>query len=136
MCASGLVGVKRSHDDDDGEMNDDNGDEDLKRLRVDLTEKSESDVEGSYVSDDEEPVGLAVDAGTDIEDEMVEISTGQDEDEDEDDMDAGAITTKLPEILANEDVPIQTILTRPQVPELTAEQRERKLLAILTASSV
>jgi len=134
---SGLAGIKRPHDNDNGnQMNDDDGDEDLKRLRVDLTEKSESDVEGSYVSDDEEPVGLAVDASTDIEDETVEINTGQEEDEDEEDMDVGASTTKLPEIFANEDIPIRTILTRPQVPELTPEQRERKLLAILTASSV
>ena len=92
--------------------------------------EGDSDAEGSYISEEEDPIGVPV--GTDIEDETVEISTEhEDEDEDED-----GIVIKIPQIQEDNDiVPIQTILTRPRVEELTPEQRERKLLAILTAST-
>ena len=102
--------------------------ESLKRFKMD-EDKEDSDAEGSYISEEEDPIGVPV--GTDIEDETVEISTEHEEDEDEED-----IIIKIPQIQEdNEIVPIQTILTRPRVEELTPEQRERKLLAILTAST-
>ena len=91
--------------------------------------EGDSDAEGSYISEEEDPIGVPV--GTDIEDETVEISTEHEDEDDDDD-----VVIKIPQIQEHSDiVPIQTILTRPRVEELTPEQRERKLLAILTAST-
>lgn len=104
----------------------DSTDADVKKLKIDL-ERSDSSVDELYVSEEEERVGIHVDDGTDIEDETVEIST-QDEE----------TPPRTPDQnieITNEDVPMHTVLTRPPVQELTPEQRERKLLAILTASN-
>ena len=103
----------------------------------DIFDKNESDAEGSYISDEGEPVGAPV--ATDIEDETVEISTEPEEEEEDDEEQQRQleedIVIKIPQQVEQEDVPIQTILTRPRVEELTPEQRERKMLAILTAST-
>ncbi|XP_066924257.1 uncharacterized protein [Clytia hemisphaerica] len=110
--------------------------DDFKRLRVDLDKESDIE-EGSYVSEEEDPIGAPV--STDIEDETVEISTEHEDDDEDNELLAQTPIhePEVPDVILNADVPIQTILTRPPpVEELTPEQRERKLLAILTASSV
>lgn len=122
--------LKREHDEDGDDV--DLNDSASKKIRVD-GEKSDSDGDVSYVSEDEQ-VGVPLETVSDIEEETVEIITEQIIEDDI--LSTSTSILENNDVMTNADVPIQTILTRPQpVEELTAEQKERKLLAILTASS-